>query len=96
MSYADRWQSVVSDPGWWFWSGVRRLSVAREMGTDADAEIAALHAEIERLEREGSEMAAGQCVVQGGLVGDDGGTPYCTLRVEIAALRAEQGGESDG
>jgi len=37
---------------------------------------------MKRAEAKASGMAAGQCVVDGGLVGDEGGTPYCTLKAE--------------
>lgn len=34
---------------------------------------------IAALERENFALAAGQCIVDGGLCADEGGTPYCSL-----------------
>jgi hypothetical protein len=56
-SYAERWQSVVNDPGWWFWNGIKRLGIAQEMGADADAEIAALREQVAVLQAALSEAA---------------------------------------
>ena len=39
------------------------------------------------LERENFVLAAGQCCVKDGLLGDEGGTPYCRLQRENAKLR---------
>ncbi len=41
----------------------------------------------EKAEAENFKLAAGQCLVDGGLVGDDGGTPYCTLKAENKRLK---------
>lgn len=38
---------------------------------------------IDELNSENFTLAAGCCCVDGGLVGDDGGTPYCTLKARI-------------
>jgi uncharacterized small protein (DUF1192 family) len=54
---------------------------------EAEAELATLRAEVARLEAENFTLAAGVCVVDGGLIGDEGGTPYCTLRAEVERLR---------
>ena len=37
----------------------------------------------EKLRNENFILAAGQCCVDGGLVGDEGGTPYCTLKAKL-------------
>lgn len=38
-------------------------------------------------EAECFKLAAGACIVDGGLVGDDGGTPYCTLQAKLKQTR---------
>jgi len=35
-----------------------------------------------------SQLSAGHCLVLGGLVADEGGTPYCTMKAERDALLA--------
>ena len=37
----------------------------------------------EKLSAENFVLAAGQCCVEGGLVGDEGGTQYCTLKAKF-------------
>lgn len=44
------------------------------------ASVAALQARIKALEAENFTLAAGQCIVSGGLCGGEGGTPYCSLQ----------------
>lgn len=44
-----------------------------------------LVAYIRKMERHNFSLAAGVCPVEGGLLGDDGGTPYCTLQKSMAA-----------
>jgi hypothetical protein len=39
---------------------------------------------------ENFKLAANQCVVEGGLVGDEGGTPYCTLKKKLDSLTEER------
>jgi hypothetical protein len=53
--------------------------------TEAATALTALSARVAELEAENFQLAAGQCIVHGGLVGDEGGSPYCTL-----IKRAEQ------
>lgn len=45
-------------------------------------------ARIAGLERECFGLAANICIVDGGLLGDDHGHPYCTLQREVERLRA--------
>lgn len=66
--------------------GCLDVSDAIELLERADDEIAALREEIERLQKESAAFAAGQCVVKYGLLGDEGGTPYCSLRRHAAAV----------
>ena len=43
-------------------------------------ELEAVKGRCGELEAENAALAAGQCSVKGGLLGDEGGTPYCSLR----------------
>jgi hypothetical protein len=43
--------------------------------------------EIKRLEKENEELAAGQCVVEGALVGNPYGNLVCNLEIENARLK---------
>lgn len=52
--------------------------------------IDALLAERERLMDECSALAAGHCIHDDGLTADEGGTPYCAIKKERDALRAER------
>lgn len=61
----------------------QKLASLAKTLTERDAELATLRAEVARLEAENFTLAAGVCVVDGGLIGDEGGTPYCTLRAEV-------------
>lgn len=45
-----------------------------------EREVAALQARIKDLEAENFTLAAGQCVVTGGLCGDEGGSQHCSLQ----------------
>ena len=56
----------------------------------AAAELRRLHAENERLWADNSALAANQCLVANGIVGNDGGTPYCTLRAEVERADAQR------
>lgn len=44
------------------------------------ATVAALQSRIKSLEDENFSLAAGQCVIPGGLCGDEGGSQYCSLQ----------------
>lgn len=44
----------------------------------------------ENLEAENFRLAAGACIVDGGLVGDEGGTPVCTLQKRLDATEYVQ------
>src|SRR5690606_26961231 len=44
---------------------------------------------IEALEAENFKLAAGACNVEGGLIGDDHGHVYCSLKARIEALERE-------
>ncbi len=57
-----------------------RFALSRQ-GKSTMPEMVALRAEVERL-------AAGHCLVPGGIVADEGGTPYCTMKAEVERLRA--------
>ena len=39
------------------------------------------------LEAENFGLSAGECIVEGGLVGDEGGTPFCTVRATLGTAR---------
>jgi uncharacterized protein YceH (UPF0502 family) len=63
---------------------------------DCNATIKALGEQVKELQQECFSLAAGTCIIDGGLVGDDGGTPYCTMKkraeaaeAEVASLRAK-------
>jgi hypothetical protein len=53
-------------------------------------EIIRLTRKCEELDRLGATLAAGQCLVDGGLIGDDGGTPYCSLQDKLINLTRER------
>jgi hypothetical protein len=57
-----------------------------QMQTYTRAAIAPYKAEIERLNKENSTLAAGQCIVDNGLLGDDYGHQYCAVQAENAKL----------
>lgn len=54
---------------------------------ERDKRLADAQATMARLEKDGAALSAGQCIVKGGVVGDDGGTPYCTREQQVARLR---------
>ena len=71
-------------------AAAKSLDGYRELGSravQAEAQRDACRAELERLENAAAKMAAGQCIVQGGLVGDEGGTLYCTPLAKNEKLR---------
>lgn len=43
-----------------------------------------------KMEAVAFELAANQCLIRGGIVGDDGGTPYCTMEARATAAEAER------
>lgn len=47
---------------------------------------------IRELLDQNSSLSAGQCVVEGGLIGDEGGSPRCTMRDEVEKLRVQLAG----
>ena len=48
-----------------------------------------IHAQmLDRLRAENFALAAGQCIVKDGLLGDEGGSPYCRIQRENEKLRA--------
>lgn len=49
----------------------------------------ALRQENERLKAENFALSAGQCVVPGGLCGDEGGNQYCSLKADRSAQVAD-------
>lgn len=54
------------------------------------ATVAALQARIKDLEAENFALAAGQCIVHGGLCGDEGGSQYCSLRHDADIEKASR------
>lgn len=54
----------------------------------ANETIRRLHRLISNTEGENFKLAAGQCIHDDGLTADDGGTPYCAIKVERDSLRA--------
>lgn len=59
------------------------------MLTQAADIIENLEKETERLKRENFSLAAEQCIVDRGLLGDEHGHQYCALQKEIERLRNE-------
>src|SRR5690606_20941651 len=57
----------------------------------ARAALSVLEPRIEALEAENFKLAAGACNVEGGLIGDDHGHVYCSLKARIEALERELG-----
>jgi len=55
----------------------------------ARAALSVLEPRIEALEAENFKLAAGACNVKGGLIGDDHGHVYCSLKARIEALERE-------
>src|SRR5690606_26579961 len=55
----------------------------------ARAALSVLEPRIEALEAENFKLAAGACTVEGGLVGDEHGHFYCSLKARIEALERE-------
>lgn len=55
---------------------------------DHIATVAALQSRIKSLEAENFALAAGQCVVPGGLCGDEGGSQYCSLQQAASNAKA--------
>jgi hypothetical protein len=53
-----------------------------------EAEIAKLRGELEASEARGAALAAGQCIVPRGLLGDDWGHQYCDMQKQLAASEA--------
>jgi hypothetical protein len=61
----------------------QELQTLRNLGgLSEDAAI-----EIETLRAANFSLAAGTCVVQEGLLGDEGGTPYCSLQADAERYR---------
>jgi hypothetical protein len=61
----------------------RELQTLRNLGDlSEDAAV-----EIETLRAANFSLAAGTCVVQDGLLGDEGGTPYCSLQADAERYR---------
>lgn len=54
------------------------------------AAVVALQARIKALEAENFALAAGQCIVSGGLCGDEGGSQYCSLRHDADIEKASR------
>jgi hypothetical protein len=57
----------------------------------ARAALSVLEPRIKALEAENFKLAAGACNVEGGLIGDDHGHVYCSLKALIEALERELG-----
>ena len=64
-----------------------------EDGEQAHTDRATLLRLLDAAREENFALAAGACIVAGGLVGDEGGSPVCTLR---AALQEIAGSPSHG
>ena len=61
----------------------RELQTLRNLGGLCEDAVV----EIETLRAANFSLAAGTCVVQGGLLGDEGGTPYCALQADAKRMR---------
>jgi hypothetical protein len=73
---------------------VEKLRKAADWGEDefdvlSPQDAAAAADRIEALEAENFKLAAGACTVEGGLVGDEHGHVYCSLKARIEALERE-------
>jgi chromosome segregation ATPase len=65
------------------------LATVRDWAHKLQARVNELRQEIEREKAEAFKLAAGVCIVEGGLVGDEGGTPYCTVQRELAQAKLQ-------
>lgn len=67
------------------------MSKHDELGQFIVAPASTANNETHQLQQDNFQLAANQCIVENGLLGDDGGTPYCAMLEENAALKRELG-----